>query len=89
MAINIVGDRRLNLRPENLEINLIIKKNSINCEIHQLKSPPGGFLAPNNLNKDYTDGDESMVMESDKDAVRFIDESDDKDIAQVSMRLFA
>ena len=86
MAINIVGDRRLNLRPENLEINLIIKNNSINCEIHQLKSPPGGFLAPN---KDYTDGGESMVMESDKDAVRFIDESDDKDIAQGSMRLFA
>ena len=56
------------LRPKNVEMNLFLKYNlrAINYEIYQLKIPPDEYLAPNSLNRDYTDDDsddESMVTD--------------------------
>ena len=59
VAKNLVGDTRLRLRLENVEMNLFLKYNlrAINYEIDQLKTPLDEYLAPNSLNRDYTDDD--------------------------------
>ena len=51
---NVVGDTRLRLRPENVEMNLFLKYylRAINNEIDQLKTPPDEYLSPYSLNRD-------------------------------------
>ena len=63
-------------------MKLFLKYNltAINYEIDQLKTPPDEYLAPNSLNRDYTDDDsdeKSMVTESNEEGseIEFTDES--------------
>ena len=85
---SVVGDTRLRLRPENVEMNLCLKYNLRNkylrhFDMNQLKTPPNEYLAPNSLNKDYNDDDsdvQSMVTESDEEGseIGFTDKSDEE-----------
>ena len=83
---NVVGDTRLRLWPENVEMNLFLimySLRAINCKIDQLKTPPDEYLFPNSLNRDYTDDEsdnKNMVTESDEEdsEIEFTDQSDEE-----------
>ena len=81
---NVVGDTKLRLRPENVEINLFRKYNlrTVNYEIYQLETPPDTWPQTAWTETDYDSDDESMVTEFDEEGseIEFTDESDEEDI---------
>lgn len=90
VAKNVVGDNRVRLRPENLEMNLFLKYNlrALNYDVKSLESAPADFRYPNSGARDPRDsdeesGDESALGDSeDEDSdidLEFTDGSEDED----------
>ena len=60
VAKNVVGDNRVRLRPDNLEMNLFLKYNlrALNYDVKSLESAPADFRYPNSGTRDRRDSDE-------------------------------
>ena len=59
IAKNVVGENRIRLLPENMEMNLFLKYNlrAINHDIDDLESPPESFRPPNCSTRNTRDSD--------------------------------
>ena len=89
IAKNVVGENRIRLLPENMEMNLFLKYNlrAINQDIDDLESPPESFRPPNCLIRDTRDSDNDSDDEdnltdsqSDEDSsIEFSDSDDESD----------
>jgi len=66
VAKNVVGDRRLSMRPENLEMNMFLKYNlrALNYSVESLQSVPETFGCPNSQKRDPRDSDEGSEDDS-------------------------
>ena len=65
MAKNIVGDNRVRLRSENLEMDLFLKYNlrALSYDVNKvLKSAPANFRYSNSGTRDHIDWDESILI---------------------------
>ena len=83
VARNVVGDNRVRLRPDNLEMNLFLKYNlrALHYDMDSLESPD--FQSPNSLDRNPRDSDEESGDESIADSevedseIEFREDSDD------------
>ena len=74
VAKNVIGDNRVRLRPDNLEMNLFLKYNlrALDYNLDDLQVPPTDFRSPNSLSRDPRDsdddsGDDSILMADSED----------------------
>ncbi|KAL5267281.1 hypothetical protein ACHWQZ_G004350 [Mnemiopsis leidyi] len=74
VAKNVVGDRRLSMRPENLEMNMFLKYNlrALNYSVESLQSVPETFGCPNSQKRDPRDSDEGSEDDSTDDFEAYI-----------------
>ena len=89
VAKNVIGDNRVRLRPDNLEMNLFLKYNlrALDYNLDDLQVPPTDFRSPNSLNRDPRDsdddsGDDSILMADSEDEdseIEFTEGSGDED----------
>ena len=89
VAKNVIGDNRVRLRPDNLEMNLFLKYNlrALDYNLDDLQVPPTDFRSPNSLNRDPRDsdddsGDDSILMADSEDEdseIEFSEGSGDED----------
>ena len=89
VAKNVIGDNRVQLRPDNLEMNLFLKYNlrALDYNLDDLQVPPTDFKSPNSLNRDPWDsdddsGDDNILMADSEDEdseIEFSEGSGDED----------
>ena len=85
---NVVGDNRLRLGPDNLEINLFLKYKlrAPNYDIESLHPPPADFQCPNSLKKnprhsdEHSEDERTNVAADSEDEDNEIEFSKDSDI---------
>ena len=66
VAKKVVGDRRLSMRPENLEMNMFLRYNlrALNYSVESLQPVPETFRRPNSQKRDPRDSDEGSDDDS-------------------------
>ena len=81
VAKNVVGERRLRMRPENLEMNMFLKYNlrALNYSVESLQTVPETFRCPNSQKRDPRDSDEGSDDDSTDDEDSDIDLGEDSD----------
>ena len=89
VAKNVIGDNRVWLRPDYLEMNLFLKYNlrALDYNLDDLQVPPTDFRSPSSLNRDLQDsdddsGDDSILMADSEDEdseIEFSEGSGDED----------
>ena len=81
VAKNVVGDCKLSMRPDNLEMNMFLKFNlrALNYSVESLQPVPETFRYPNSQKRDPRDSDEGSNDDSTDGEDSDIDLGEDSD----------